>query len=249
MEKTMKTLVTICAVVTVILVISGLASATVTTITFNGSDIVAPCVTPSTTGIPVVGDGAFSYTDGQIRTYTAVPGVTVGTWTGTGNPVAFNNWLNGLDSEGEGLSGFNLWLQDGASNQAAMWGENISLTDYTSITAFAPAGWSAEVIPCPWGGTFAGSKLIAYTAENSNYYLRQNNVPVGVFGFTANINTVSDYQMWVGAGNASQSDTGVDQLAGVEGGVYFQRAITAVPEPATMSLLAIGALSLIRRKK
>jgi hypothetical protein len=63
--------------------------------------------------------------------------------------------------------------------------------------------------------------------------------------------------MWVGAGTAANSDVGVNQLAGVPDGVYFQRAVTAtavpVPLPASagvgLTMLAgFGAMFAFRKK-
>ena len=236
--------------VAAMVVSASMAQASMTTITFGGSDIVAPAsLTVNTSGTPIVGDGYIKIGSSvAIRTYESNPEGT------SGNPSGFNSWLSGLTAEGQGLSGFNLWLQDGRSGQAALWGEDIALESTDSIVPFAPTGWSGSVIDCPWGGAFTGGKLIVYTANTSADYLRPNNVPEGLFGFTADLmgydgGTGPDYQMWVGAGNAAQSDTGVDQLAGVVDGVYFQRAITAntVPEPASLivwsllGVLGIGA--------
>ena len=226
------------------------AQASVSTIMFNGSDIVAPCtVSPATIGTPAVGDGYIGTSSlGIIRTYN--------NGTDPVDQTAFNSWLNGLTT-GQGLSGFNLWLQDGLSNQAGLWGETLALadpkTDAANIVPFASAGWTATVhtIGNEWGPNWVGSKLISYTANSSDDYLKPGTT--ATFGFTADIISYQggkgpNYQMWVGAGNASNSDTGENQLAGAEGGIYFQRAIsaTATPEPATLIIWSLlGGLGLV----
>ena len=239
----MKKLITICAVVTMVMAISGMASAAVNTITFNGSDIVgyAP-LTVNNTGTPVIGDGKVDLSTGTIRTYN---GAT------SGDPVSFNAWLGSLGA-GQGISSFNLWLQDGVTDQSAQWGETIALTSaYESITTFASAGWTASVYTlngsaADWGPTWAGRELITYTADDAADYLRPGTT--ATFGFTADIygfdGGTNPYQMWVGSGDVV-STIPIDTANGGE----FQRAITAVPEPATMCLLGLGALSLIRRKR
>ena len=249
-------------VATCVLAVVGLAAATaqagIETITFNGSDIVAPVLATNPNVTPVVGDGYISFTSGSvIRTYT-VPGDPAP------NPAAFNSWLGSLGT-GQGISGFNLWLQDGLSDQAAIWGETIALTNpqgpASAITPFVSAGWTATVytVGAEWGAPWEGSTLISFTANSSADYLRPGTT--AQFGFTADVTgfdggTGPTYQMWVGAGDAAESDTGADQLAGVSDGVYFQRAVTAtaVPEPASIVVWSLlGSLGVTlgwyRRKR
>ena len=220
----MKKLVANCLVLVIFLVVSSVVSAAVTTIAFNGSDIVAyASSTINTSDTPIVGDGYIGLDTGTIKTYGAA-----------GNPGAFNTWL-GSFGDGEGVSSFNLWLQDGASNQATMWGETIALADAysTDITAFASSGWTASVytltVEDGWGAAWVGRQLISFEAISSEYYLKPGTTVT--FGFTADIigwdGGTSPYQMWVG---------------GYVEDDLFQRAITAyaVPVPGAVILGSIG---------
>jgi hypothetical protein len=190
------------------------------------------------TGTPVIGDGYVKSSTGTIRTYGS-----------TGSPTAFNTWLDGL-GDNEGISSFNLWLQDGYTNQAAMWGETLAFTDPYSnaITASASEGWTASIYTMTledgWGAGWVGRKMIMYTANSAEYYLKPgNNVQ---FGFTADLMgndgaTGPDYQIWVGS----------DGIAGHSGENYFQRAVGAssVPGPAALLPFLGGLLLAVRRQR
>lgn len=236
--------------------IGSQAFATPMTVTFNGADIMAysTAVNPGTT--PVIGDGRVDIDNAQsIGTYSR-PNTDVSSFS-------YNSWIDGLGA-GEGISQFNLWLQDGNSNQAAMWGETIALTDAysTAINTFASSGWTGSVytIGTEWGTTWEGRNLITYTANSVDDYLRLGST--ATFGFTTDIMgnngaTGPSYQMWIGAGGVNSSDTGINQIVSDDGTNYFQRAIEAnaapVPEPATMLLFGTGLVGLVgsrlRRKK
>lgn len=215
---------------------SVVSNAYVATVSFKGSDIMAFAV-DNPTSDPKIGDGYISLNTGTIRTYGA-----------SADSASFNNWIGSLGS-GEGVKYFNLWLQDGASNQAALWGETIALKDAYSdaITVNAPTGWIGYVytIQDEWGPAWTGRKLICYEAVGSDYYLRSEND--FKFSFTADIignngATGPTYQMWIGT----------DGIAGHSGEGMFQRAILAeasVPGPAAALPFLGGLLMALKRRR
>jgi hypothetical protein len=186
----MKKLAASCAIVAVF-AMAVIAQASVATITFNGSDVVAPySLSTVTQGVPVVGDGYIALASGTVRTYN--------NGSNPADPDAFNQWIASLNSaSGQGISCFNLWLMDGKSNQAAMWGENIALAnpDTTVISPFASTGWTASVyvVGDEWGADWKGSELVTYTADDAAYYLRPGTM--ATFGFTADI--ISGRARWL----------------------------------------------------
>lgn len=222
------------------------ASAAEVTIQFNGADIVAQSpATVNNTGTPAVGDGKVEITTAQgTTTYTTYAGPKL-------DQAGFDGFIGGLSPAGQGVSWVQLWLQDGHSNQAAMWGETIALNDPYSdaIEVFAPEGWEGGVYTLgnEWGSAWTGRKLIQYWTEDPTAYLKLGSE--AVFGFRADIvgndgATGPEYQMWVGAGNDAYN-------TGDVGGYFLQRAVTAaVPEPTTMALAALALLGLgaVRRR-
>lgn len=212
------------------------------TVTFSGADIVSLSPTSvNSTGTPVIGDGRVDFSGTGGAKYSTYAGPYL-------DQSNFNSWIASLSTPGNGISYFNLWLQDGASNQAALWGETIALTNpySTNIHPFASAGWTAEVytIGTEWGSAWTGKQLITYWSADPNAYLSAGTT--ATFGFTADIMgnngaTGPNYQMWVGGNNDSQS-------------YGFQRAITAVvavPEPETFAMLlaGLGLLGYVGRRR
>ncbi|MHB9036280.1 MAG: hypothetical protein ACYC64_06410 [Armatimonadota bacterium] len=231
------------------------ASAAMTTITFEGADIVAPAISSNSTSTPIVGDGAIDGSGYKIATYASL--------TRAQNPGAFDAWLGSLDA-GEGISEFNLWLQNGITEQSGWWGENIAIQDWNAaISASAPHGWTASVIANPY---FTGRKMVAYWTDNPDCYLRPG-IASTTFSFTADTSGIPghDYQIWVGSGYGLAGDTNLSGSGGLinDGWSYgstnyaavnsFQRAVganaAAVPEPMSIMLGIMGLASVAGLKR
>lgn len=97
-------------------------------------------------------------------------------------PQSYNtymNWRDGLGA-GEGISGFNIWLQD--NPRARSWGESAvwnPLGAAPTGTADADGKWSVEVIPNPWGTGW----LVQWSTDDPANYI--NTVSdIGEFSFS-----------------------------------------------------------------
>ncbi|MCE5341677.1 MAG: PEP-CTERM sorting domain-containing protein [Planctomycetaceae bacterium] len=221
----MKKVITICAVVGLIMVACGMVQAT--TATFTAADVKA-----------AVGSLSDSSNQWGLWAVRAIPVITGGSFTITGS----------------------------STNQAG-WG-SIAPSTYS---------WSGYGTNCAWFYDESGSEVSGnpanplyvvidkpadtFTSYSGNTVTAVDNSTVFSFNFTLSsgaiwngqVNFLVDGSKYT-AGTISLPGTWVADFFGnydTAGGLTGNTGVgyTTVPEPATMSLLAIGALSLIRRKK
>lgn len=97
-------------------------------------------------------------------------------------PDSYNtyvNWATGL-GEGEGISGFNIWMQD--NPRARSWGETTVWNPYGAAptgTADAAGLWNVEAIANPWGPGW----LVQWWTDDPANYINSTST-IGEFSFS-----------------------------------------------------------------
>ncbi len=135
-------------------------------------------------------------------------------------PDSYNtymNWRDGL-GVGEGISGFNIWLQD--NPRARSWGEKVVWDPdgpAPTGTADADGKWDVEVIPNPWGTGW----LVQWSTDDPADYINTIS-DIGDFSFSGTaywdnnenkydasdpeVQLGEDVRIWFGAVNWTEAD-------------------------------------------
>lgn len=266
----MKRLITICAVVTMILAVSSVAQADLV-YEFNPNNLIelwaAGAPNPDDANNPSAYPRSI-YDPGVSQGYTAY--TSIGNWNtaGTGSTLDtdigtdFTTWRN----NGGFITSFNIWLAD--NPRARGWGETLVIEPNTSLSATADAAglWDVEVSPNQWHSDLYYAE---WTVKDVNNALKISGTDIGDFSFTATLYVDEDedgwdetdplavlgedYTIWFGGYGVGDDSFAYDaEYYGTSAnGLLYQGTldITTVPEPATVCLLGLGSLSLIRRKR
>ena len=244
----MKKLISIGAVITMLLTFSGLAQASIVSFDFDPTDFFN--YRPLSEGWSKNG-GMFEL-DKICRTekyYSCI----------ADQRIVVDNWVDGLGIN-EGIRKFNIWLA-GEPN-APQWGETLISSGTTKPTGWAPTGWVAEVVGNTWVHGENGKWVVQWSTSDPTKYIRPGN-SLGQFGFIFEaaipVTYGQNYTIWFGGWNYGYDASLIfdsfrggfpSQFVEADPGSAFQASLslTAIPEPTTVALLALGAFALRRRR-
>ena len=210
------------AIMAVLALASAASAEVLVQYTFTGSSAAASSIGTAvqTAGNFANSQGSFGYISTGMGTISPQPGVSTATWN-QGTPTAY--WSFSLTL----MSGYKLV----DSPDALTFGFNYR------ATGTGPTSWQLDA---DWGSGFSTMASGTLTA-NSSWQNGLSATPASVTGLADASGTIN-FRLY---GYNAPSATGTWAVDNVT----LNGTTTAIPEPATMSLLGLGALEMVLRRK